>query len=202
MFIPTDSFTIPGKVKANKETVPIHLVNLYYDGKVNELNVNFNTDIRRSDCNVNSGIEENSQNYDDRMLSIESCSRNSLFASKLVLSHPLWKGKFSLGSEYTRTSQKNTFQNSEDFPTSSKNEVKESNIAAFSEYRLKFGSLNINAGIRYEHVDSKYFDNGVKVNEQSKTVKLSVWETSGPFKLYDENEKAFVFTTRRQPDIH
>ncbi len=155
--------------KYNKETVPIHLVNLYYDGKVNELAVNFNTDIRRSNIDVNSDIEEESQNYDNRMLSIESRSRNSLLASKLILSHPLWKGNLSLGSEYTHTSQKNTFQNSEDFPASSANEVKESNIAAFSKYQLKFGNLNVNAGIRFEHADSKYFNDGVKVNEQSKT---------------------------------
>jgi len=156
-------------VKTNKETVPVHLVNLYYDGKINDLAVNFNTDIRRSHTDINSDIEEDSQNYDNRTLNIGSGSRSSLLASKLLLSHPVWKGNFSFGSEYTHTTQKNTFQNSEDFPAGSKSEVKESNIAVFPEYQLKFGSLNVNAGVRYEHVDSKYFDNGVQVNEQSKT---------------------------------
>lgn len=147
---------------------PVHLINSYYTGKAGNLSINFNTDMRWSYQKDNQIANEMSENYDDRAVNTHSRSDNGLFASKLVLCYPLWKGQLSAGGEYTHTYQKNKFLNDQKILSDVDNKVEESNISAFTEYSLSFKKLSIKAGVRYEHNTSDYSLDGKHITEQSK----------------------------------
>ena len=152
-------------VRRDKNT-PIHQVNLYYTGKVGQLTIDFNADYtsrRQQSCNQQ---QELSTEYEDRDVNTESLTRSNLFAEKLFVSHPLWKGQIEIGEEYTNTRWKSRFDNQEGYIANSNNEQHESNIASFMELRQRIGRFQLSTGLRYEHVESKYFVSGVRRDEQ------------------------------------
>ena len=152
-------------VRRDKNT-PIHQVNLYYTGKVGQLTIDFNADYtsrRQQSCNQQ---QEFSTEYEDRDVNTESLTRSNLFAEKLFVSHPLWKGQIEIGEEYTNTRWKSRFDNQEGYIANSNNEQHESNIAPFMELRQRIGRFQLSTGLRYEHVESEYFVSDVRRDEQ------------------------------------
>ena len=152
-------------VRRDKNT-PIHQVNLYYTGKVGQLTIDFNADYtsrRQQSCNQQ---QELSTEYEDRDVNTESLTRSNLFAEKLFVSHPLWKGQIEIGEEYTNTRWKSRFDNQEGYIANSNNEQHESNIAPFMELRQRIGRFQLSTGLRYEHVESEYFVSDVHRDEQ------------------------------------
>lgn len=147
---------------------PVHLVNAYYAGSIGKWSVNFNTDMRWSYEEDKQTTTEESENYADRTVKTNRRYDNGLFASRLVLSYPLWKGTLSFGGEYTHTYQKNKFANGQGILPDTDNKVQEYSVSAFAEYKLKFGKLDVGAGIRYEHNTSDYYVSGKLVDEQSR----------------------------------
>ena len=155
-------------VKRDKNT-PNHQVNLYYTGKVGQLSINFNADYTsRKQQNTNQQ-QELSTEYEDRDVNTESQTRSKLFAEKLFVTHPLWKGQIEIGEEYTNTRWSSSFDNTEGYIANSNNEQHESNIAPFMELRQHLGRFQLSAGLRYEHVESEYFVSGVRRDEQCRT---------------------------------
>jgi len=152
-------------VRRDKNT-PIHQANLYYTGKVGQLTIDFNADYtsrRQQSCNQQ---QELSTEYEDRDVNTESLTRSNLFAEKLFVSHPLWKGQIEIGEEYTNTRWKSRFDNQEGYIANSNNEQHESNIAPFMELRQRIGRFQLSTGLRYEHVESEYFVSDVRRDEQ------------------------------------
>lgn len=147
---------------------PVHLVNAYYVGNIGKWTVNFNTDMRWSNQEDRQTTIEESLNYEDRTVNTDSRYDNRMFATKLVLSYPLWKGNLSFGGEYTKTYQKNNFLNEQGILLDADNKVEEYSASAFAEYKLNVGKLNMVAGLRYEHNTSDYYQKGKLVDEQSK----------------------------------
>ena len=155
-------------VRRDKNT-PTHQINLYYTGKVGKLSINFNTDYTyRKQLSTNQQ-KELSIEYEDRDVNTESQTRSKMFAEKLFVSHPLWKGQIEIGEEYTNTRWKSRFDNQEGYIANSDNEQHESNIAPFMEVRQRLGRFQLSAGLRYEHVESEYFVSGVRRDEQCRT---------------------------------
>ena len=155
-------------VRRDKNT-PIHQINLYYTGKVGQLSIDFNADYTsRKQQSINQQ-QEISAEYEDRDVNTESLTRSKMFAEKLFVTHPLWKGQIEIGEEYTNTRWKSRFDNQEGYIANSNNEQHESNIAPFVELRQRLGSFQLSAGLRYEHVESEYFVSGQRRNEQCRT---------------------------------
>ena len=155
-------------VRRDKNT-PNHQVNLYYTGKVRQLSIDFNADYTsRKQQSINQQ-QELSNEYEDRNVNTESQTRSKLFAEKLFVTHPLWKGQIEIGEEYTNTRWKSSFDNQEGYIANSNNEQHESNIAPFVELRQRLGRFQLSAGLRYEHVESEYFVSGVRRDEQCRT---------------------------------
>ena len=155
-------------VKRDKN-VPTHQIDLYYTGKVGQLSIDFNADYTsRKQRNVNQQ-QELSAEYEDRDVNTESLTRSKMFAEKLFVAHPLWKGQIEIGEEYTNTRWKSRFDNQEGYITNSNNEQHESNIAPFMELRQRLGRFQLSAGLRYEHVESEYFVSGQRRDEQCRT---------------------------------
>jgi hypothetical protein len=99
----------------------------------------------------------------------ESQTRSKLFAEKLFVTHPLWKGQIEIGEEYTNTRWRSSFDNQEGYIANSDNEQHESNIAPFMELHQRLGRFQLSAGLRYEHVKSEYFVSGQRRDEQCRT---------------------------------
>ena len=155
-------------VRRDKNT-PIHQANLYYTGKVGQLSIDFNADYTvRKQRSINQQ-QELSTEYEDRDVNTESQTRSNLFAEKLFVTHPLWKGQIEIGEEYTNTRWKSSFDNQEGYIANSNNEQHESNIAPFMELRQRLGCFQLSAGLRYEHVESDYFVSGQRRDEQCRT---------------------------------
>ena len=155
-------------VRRNKNS-PIHQANLYYTGKVGQLSIDFNADYTSRRQQSRNQQQELSTEYEDRDVNTESQTRSKLFAEKLFVTHPLWKGQIEIGEEYTNTRWKSRFENQEGYIANSNNEQHESNIAPFVELRQRLGRFQLSAGLRYEHVESEYFVSGQRRDEQCRT---------------------------------
>ena len=155
-------------VRRDKNT-PNHQVNLYYTGKVGQLSIDFNADYTsRKQQSINQQ-QELSAEYEDRDVNTESQTRSKMFAEKLFVTHPLWKGQIEVGEEYTNTRWRSSFDNQEGYIANSSNEQHESNIAPFMELRQRLGRFQLSAGLRYEHVESEYFVSGIRRDDQCRT---------------------------------
>lgn len=154
----------------NKSTaLPRHYANLYYNGVVGNLAIDFNADYLWYKNRELSVSDELSEAGEDRIVNTAATNRNRMFAEKLVLSHPMWRGQIRFGEEYTDTRTTNLF--TADIPevSDADNRVDESNIAAFVELAQQFGRFNIGVGLRYEHVKFDYYEMGTRRDGQSKT---------------------------------
>ena len=148
--------------------------NIYYVGKVGKLGIDFNTDWFWSKGNNKNNIDEHYQEVNseiqNQLVSSTTSKYNRLIASKMVLSYPLFGGDLSVGGEYSFTNRNTNYAI---IPNTLADNVidriKEGMASAFVTYNRDFGKLNMEAGLRYENVDFKYYDNGKYMAEQSKT---------------------------------
>ena len=148
---------------------PKHQANLYYIGKVGRFSFDFNADYTSYKRQSSNGQREQSLNYEDRDVNTETNTRGRMVAEKLIVSYPLWKGELSVGEEYTNTRWSSSFENVEGYIENSQNEQHESNMAPFVELRQQLGRLQLQAGLRYEHVSSDYYVNGLRRGDQCRT---------------------------------
>ena len=151
------------------ELTPRHQANLYYTGKIGQFAIDFNADYTFRKQRNRNQQQELSEKDMDRDVNTENLTRSKLLAEKLFVSHPLWKGQIEVGEEYTDTHWKNRFDNQEGYIDNSNNEQHEQAIAPFMELRQRLGSVQLSAGLRYEHVESEYFVDGFRRNDQCRT---------------------------------
>ena len=148
--------------------------NIYYVGKVGQLGIDFNTDWFWSKGNNKNNIDEHYQEVNseiqNQLVNSTTSKYNRLIASKMVLSYPLFGGDLSVGGEYSFTNRNTNYAI---IPNTLADNVidriKEGMASAFVTYNRDFGKLNMEAGLRYENVDFKYYDDGKYMAEQSKT---------------------------------
>ena len=148
--------------------------NVYYVGKIGKLGIDFNTDWFWSKGNNRNNIDEHYQEVNsdvqNQLVNSTTSKYNRLIASKMVLSYPLLGGDLSVGGEYSFTNRNTNYAI---IPNTLADDVidriKEGMASAFVTYNRDFGKLNMEAGLRYENVDFKYYDNGKYMAEQSKT---------------------------------
>lgn len=148
--------------------------NIYYVGKVGKLGIDFNTDWFWSKGNNRNNIDEHYQEVNsdmqNQLVNSTTSKYNRLIASKMVLSYPLLGGDLSVGGEYSFTNRNTNYTI---IPNTLADNVidriKEGMASAFVTYNRDFGKLNMEAGLRYENVDFKYYDDGKYMAEQSKT---------------------------------
>ena len=147
--------------------------NIYYVGKVGKLGIDFNTDWFWSKGNNNNNIDEHYQEVNsdmqNQLVSSATSKYNRLIASKMVLSYPLWGGDLSVGGEYSFTNRNTNYAIIPNtLADNVRDRIKEGMSSAFVTYSRDFGKLNMEAGLRYENVDFKYYDDGKYMADQSK----------------------------------
>ena len=150
-----------------------HSLNVYYNGQLGNWNIDFNADGLWSyqktlqdmlERYTTTGEEPQQQN-----VATYNRDGNTLYAAKLVVSRPLWQGNLSFGGEYTYTDHKTVYRNEQGILDDDQSEIKENATSAFLEYSRAFGPVQAQAGVRYEHIGSDYYEGGVRVDEQSRT---------------------------------
>ena len=167
---------------------PTHELNMYYNGTVGKLAIDFNADFHDSRANELKTYNEMSQHQDDRILNTVSNTHNRLYASKLTLTYPILGGILTAGGEYSYTGRYDEYINGEGYVPSAYTTINESEISGYAEYTypLPFGSLT--AGVRYEHIGFIYYENEEYKEDQSRTYdnfypNASFAAVAGPFQF-------------------
>ena len=147
-----------------------HKLNAYYIGKVGKLDIDWNFDYLHSGYDEQSRIEETCQIQDNRLIDAENRVRNNMFASKLSMTYPLFGGSLDFGAEYINTNRQDDYVNPQGYVASTYSTLKEQSISPYAEYSIllpKIGQFRM--GLRYEHVNFDYYDNGHLVVGQSRS---------------------------------
>ena len=153
--------------ESSKYNMP-HTLNAYYSGKVGGTSIDFNTDYVFSKNRERQYNDEVSQEQQSRTVTSQSVVRNQLCATKLVLSWDLWGGNLQVGTEFDHTRRHDDYINPEQIVPTSFTEQKENNYILFTEYAhpLPFGQIMV--GLRNENVNTDYYNQGVRIDEQSR----------------------------------
>lgn len=137
-------------------------VNGYYAGELGKWNIDFNADylFKRSHTN------QDATNNKVTTAQSDSRTRSYLYATKLIISTSLGKGRFSFGTEQTFTNRHDSFtQNG--FSADADDHIKQSIYAAFVDYSVSLHKWKLNAGLRYEHQQTDYYEQGARKDGQS-----------------------------------
>lgn len=170
---------IESQISGNSTAIPNKSLSAYYVGKVGKIDIDFNTDYyygRETEYRITT---EQSANYANRTVTSAGIHTNKFFATKLVLSHPLFGGSLSVGNENTFTNHEQNYVNQENVVPSTASTIKERNNAFFFEYSRPMPIGQLMAGLRYEYVNSDYYDEGVYSPAHSRT--YSQWFPSLTF---------------------
>lgn len=175
----------------SRQNSTTHHVNTYYVGSFGRLSVDLNADMLLGSGGGNSRVDDRSENFDDLSLNTEEGFSNRLFAAKLVLTYPVWKGRLSAGGEYTDTYRSTRSSGFEGVIESSADKIIDRNAAAFINYEADFGAINANAGLRYEHITYDFYDAGVFQHDRSKVYDnlfptIAVNATAGNVRLWGD----------------
>ncbi len=132
--------------------------NAYYNGQVGKLNIDLNVDFLTDKENDDDQIDVYLPETQTMQQNSHTWSR--LWATKLVLSYPVWKGQLQAGTEMSFVKRQSSSSITNYPLPSTDTDVKENNVAAFVAYNAnleKYGTVS--AGLRYEHVGFDYIDN-------------------------------------------
>ena len=146
-------------VQTSKESKPLGiLTNAYYNGTAGKLGIDFNFDFMKNAIYTDRENVEQSLIEDDFVRS-KSGAESRLYASKLVLSYPVWKGSIEAGTEMTFAKRHNTYWIDKQSIANTDADIVENNIATFAQYACDFGRWGqASVGMRYEHTLLDYRD--------------------------------------------
>ena len=134
--------------------------NAYYNGKVGKMGIDLNMDFLTDKTNVDNHINELINHTDHHAMEQDNSTFTRLWASKLVLTYPVWKGQLEAGTELSFVTRNNSSSITNYPLPASDSKVKENNIAAFAAYNFNLEKVGtFSAGLRYEHVGFDYTDN-------------------------------------------
>ena len=154
------------------ETISKHIFNAYYNGKIGQLGIDLNVDGLFDDTKTPGSTTETTKDATggstERSFESSTNSGNNFWATKLILSYPVWKGNLSLGGEYSYNHRTDaySFTATDYVPVKTTDtEINEKSSAAFLEYGRSFGKVYAQVGLRYEHLTNDYFNYGKKEDE-------------------------------------
>lgn len=154
--------------KDMESKVTEHLVDGYYNGTLGKWSLQGTFDLLWKKTNSNELSRERLSNSNHRTVTIDDNSDARMMAGELHLSHSFLKGNINVGTEISSSSRIEESVNLESVIANTNDEVREDNMAVYVETAQRLGRLNLQLGLRYEHVDSKYFNGGIQLDEQSR----------------------------------
>jgi len=149
-----------------------HIFNAYYNGKAGQLGIDWNVDglfdKTAEDNSTNETTIDANNVRSSHSVKNGTKSSNNFWATKLILSYPVWQGNISIGGEYSYNHRTDaySFLSAEMLPVKATDtEINEKSAAAFVEYGRQFGKLYAQVGLRYEHLQNDYYNFGQREDE-------------------------------------
>ena len=148
-----------------------HLASLYYENSfADRYLLHFDGDFRRS-TESNSVATTYPASSNPAVNSTDERTSN-LWAGKLYLNFPLWKGEFTVGTQdsYTHTTLDYRMLNNtvSEYIPSSLTDARQTSAAMFASWAHMFGRFSLSAGARYEYVDYDFKVNGKRDDDVSR----------------------------------
>ncbi|MDE7388472.1 MAG: TonB-dependent receptor, partial [Muribaculaceae bacterium] len=149
-----------------------HNVSTYYDGTFrSRLHLHFDGGFRRSLSTSHVATTYPEAASPD--VASDDHSATTLWAARLYLSLPLWKGTLTAGTQdsYTTASLDYRMRNHDvvQYIPSSLTEARQTSAAIFASWDRTFGPLSLSAGLRYEYVDYLFKVDGRRSPDMSRT---------------------------------
>ena len=151
-----------------KPSLSLHQADVYYVGKVGHVGVDFNATYYAVKNRRNDEGFEISKELGNQEVHSSNRQNSDMWAGKLVVNIPLWKGNMSVGTEMSKTDSHGTFLNEEQLVPSTKTDIHERNIAGFAQYGLVLNKWTVRLGVRYENIVRDYLSDGVKQDDVSR----------------------------------
>ena len=151
-----------------KPFLSLHQADIYYVGKVGHVGVDFNATYYAVKNRRNDKCFESSKELGYQEVHSSNRQNSDMWAGKLVVNIPLWKGNVSVGTEMSKTDSHGTFLNEEQLVPSTKTDIHERNIAGFAQYGLALSKWTVGLGVRYENIVRDYLSDGVKQDDVSR----------------------------------
>lgn len=147
--------------------------NLYYYGKLGKFGIDFNTDYmwygKKEPMDTHEAYTGTDAIQHIEDVNTHRRTYNRLMASKLVLSYPVWNGILSWGVEGSKTNRKEYYSVLPENKVSNvSNHISEIMQAVMVDYSRQIGALSVQAGLRYEYLNFKFYDYDVLQEEASK----------------------------------
>lgn len=147
-----------------------HLVSAYYENRFSDKYLlHFDGDFRLS-----TGHNDVTTAYpESTMPAVASTEarKSTLWAGKLYVEFPLWRGDFTAGTQnsYTNTSLRYVMHNDlvGEYIPSSLADTRQTSAALFASWSKVINSFNLSAGARYEYVDYDFIADGKRDGDVS-----------------------------------
>ena len=159
---------ITGQGKVDGDDIQ-HIISGYYAGQTGKWSLDANADVLLQKQNSDNLTFEDATQGDDRTVTTRNDVKNRLYAAKFVAGHPLWKGNIEIGAEGSYVHRTDVFGNVEKIISASDTKIEENSMAAFVQLMQRLDKLTLIAGLRYEYLDSRYYEGGVKMGDESRT---------------------------------
>ncbi|MBQ8463164.1 MAG: TonB-dependent receptor [Prevotella sp.] len=159
---------ITGRGKVDGDDIQ-HIISGYYAGQTGKWSLDANADVLLQKQNSDNLTFEDATQADNRTVTTRNDVKNRLYAAKFVAGHPLWKGKLEIGAEGSYVHRTDVFGNVENIIDASDTKIEENSTAAFVQLMQRLNKLTLIAGLRYEFLDSRYYEGGVKMGDESRT---------------------------------
>ena len=159
---------ITGRGKVDGDDIQ-HIISGYYAGQTGKWSLDANADVLLQKQNSDNLTFEDATQGDNRTVTTRNDVKNRLYAAKFVAGHPLWKGKLEIGAEGSYVHRTDVFGNVENIISASDTKIEENSTAAFVQLMQRLNKLTLIAGLRYEFLDSRYYEGGVKMGDESRT---------------------------------
>lgn len=148
-----------------------HLASLYYENTfADRYLLHLDGDFRRS--NESNSVATTYPESTNPAVNSTDKRTSTLWAGKLYLNFPLWKGEFTVGTQdsYTHTTLDYRMLNNavSEYITSSLTDARQTSAALFASWTRMFGRFSLSAGARYEYVDYDFKVNGKRDDDVSR----------------------------------
>lgn len=138
-----------------------HLLEAYYKGAFGKWTLDANLNCLWRNGRSNEYSTESDEAAADRKITIHEDNAGRLYTGELHARHPLWKGSLSFGVEASGSQRTEDYCNVEAVIKDNADQNKEINLAAYVETSQQVGKVMFSLGLRYEHVNRKYYNKGV-----------------------------------------
>lgn len=148
-------------------SAPAHNVNIYYNGDISNLHIDFNADLFDRDNTHNFFFDEQNTTGFHNKIYINNSGWSRMLAEKLVVSYQAGATSYEIGEEFTDSHLRSSSHNVGAPFSGSATKVTERNFSPFLEVRHRWKKLSVGVGLRYEYTANDFEVHGQDNQAQS-----------------------------------